>query len=114
MGKNGRNTYRFRINETFIAQGNVHTSRGYLEFQGNPTVRDLVDWIMRTKDSWGYITIGTLFDPTAQAKHAHGMLTNSDTPNNPNVTLDGYLDRNIRTVRWSGGWGRDDFDISVK
>ena len=114
MGKNSRNVHKFRINETFIAQGNVHTSRGYIEFQGSPTVKDIVDWILHTQDAWGYITIGSLFDPDAQVKHAYGVICESDTPNNPGVNLDGYLDRRIQTVKWSGGWGRSDFDITVR
>jgi hypothetical protein len=102
MGKgNNQNTFKFKISITDKAQSNMALDRGYVEYVGCPTVKDLVEWASHRSGEWGIITIGNMFSPAAEGEYRNGELIPSE--NHPEVPLEPFMDKRVQTVRYLGG-----------
>ena len=111
MGKgNNQNTFKFKINVSSQPRAEMDDYKGYVEFIGCPTVKDLVEWALRRPNESGILSIG--YGDLGQNEFTDGKLRPS--AKHPDMPIDPFMTRRIQTIRCEGGETYYEYQIFMK
>ena len=113
--------FNFKIQVQKTAQSNMGSDYGIVQFDGTPTVGDVMDWILE-RGEWGYIGIDNR-GPNGELPKGQSLF------GEPNLEYDcgrikkqgsdgvhaltPYLEYAVQEISWSGSFWRNDYLIKV-
>ena len=103
-----RNIHKFKRIETRAPRSNLDTTKGIIEYVGIPTVHEFLEWATSKKER-GSASIGP-----SKAISVEFSETGLDKPMESNPTFKAFLDRQVYSVEWDGGYGLFDYFIKIR